>query len=72
MDTRTPADHVAAVRRHGAPVTDRQRADATALLEDLLTAAAQHGVTLDDLGWVVDLPGACLDIIRAKTRQGDR
>ncbi|MGW1550851.1 hypothetical protein [Streptomyces sp. NPDC002346] len=29
-------------------------------------AAAQHGVTLDDLDWTIDLPGACLDVIRAR------
>jgi hypothetical protein len=32
-------------------------------------AAAKHGVTLDDFDWAADLPGACLDVIRAKTRR---
>ena len=63
---RTPADRVAAVHRYGDPVTDEQRAAATALLTDLLAAAAQHGVTLDDFDWSVDLPGGCLDVVLAK------
>ncbi|MFG2098912.1 hypothetical protein [Streptomyces sp. NPDC048612] len=66
---RTLADRVGAVERFGpAPVTDQQRAAATALLADLLAAAERHGVTLDDLDWVADLPGVCLDVIRTHTR----
>jgi hypothetical protein len=61
---RTVADRIAAVKRGGGPVTDEERAAATALLTDMLTAAASHGVTLDDLDWVTDLPGACLDVTR--------
>lgn len=55
---------VAAVQRGGGPVTEEQRAAATALLADMLTAAEEHGVTLDDFDWVTDLPGACLDVVR--------
>jgi hypothetical protein len=65
-DSRSPAERVAAVHRHGAPVTDQQRAAATALLTDLLTAAGTHGITLADFDWVSDLPAACLDVVRAK------
>jgi hypothetical protein len=68
-DTRTPADRVAAIHRGGDPVTDEQRATATALLTDLLAAAEKHGVTLADFDWTVDLPGGCLDVVRAKARQ---
>ena len=65
-DTRTLADRIAAVRRGGDPVTAEQRAAAEALLTDMLAAAERHGVTLRDLDFVVDLPGGCLDAIRAK------
>lgn len=66
---RTLADRVAAIERFGpAPVTDQQRAAATALLADLLEAAERHGASLDDFDWVADLPGACLDVIRTHTR----
>lgn len=68
-DTRTPADRVAAIHRYGDPVTEQQRDAATALLADLLAAAEKHGVTLADLDHAVDLPGACVDVILAKTRQ---
>jgi len=71
-DTRTTADRIAAVERGGGPITDQQRADATALLDDLLAAAERHGVTLADLDWTVDLPGACVDVIRAQARRGKR
>jgi hypothetical protein len=66
---RTPADRVAAVQRGGGPITAQQRAAATALLESLLEAAAHHGVTLDDLDVVTDLPGACLDVTRSNRRE---
>ncbi|MEU8434674.1 hypothetical protein AB0F18_17460 [Streptomyces sp. NPDC029216] len=42
-DSRTPPERVAAVHRHGAPLTDKQLAAAPYLLEDLLKVAAQHG-----------------------------
>ena len=66
---RTLADRVAAIHRHGDPVTDEQRAAAEALLADLLEAAARHGVTLDDFDRTVDLPGGCLDVILAKAHR---
>lgn len=62
-DTRTPAERIAAVQRHGAPIADDTRTRATALLEDLLAAAARHGVGLADFDWVADLPGACVDVM---------
>lgn len=65
---RTLAERVDAIHRHGDPVTGQQRANATALLAALLDAAAQHGVTLDDFDWTIDLPGGCLDVILAKAR----
>lgn len=67
-DTRTPAARIAAVHRHGAPTTAEQREAAEQLLTDLLAAAARHGVTLTDLDHVADLPGACVDVIRAQNR----
>jgi hypothetical protein len=69
---RTPADAIAAVHRHGEPITNGQRADATALLVDLLTAAERHGVTFEDFGWVTDLPGACVDVTLARARKAGR
>ncbi|QKV94713.1 hypothetical protein HUT19_25620 [Streptomyces sp. NA02950] len=65
-DNRSPADRVAAVHRYGDPITGGQHAAATALLEALLRAAEHHGVTLADFDAVVDLPGGCLDVVRAK------
>lgn len=64
----TPAERVAAIRRGGDPITEEEREQATALLVDLLAAAERHGVTLEDLDWVTDLPGACLDVTRSKRR----
>lgn len=66
---RTTVDRVAAIERFGDPVTMQQRADATALLDDLLAAAERHGVALDDFDWVTDLPGGCLDVVLAKARR---
>lgn len=66
-DTRTAADRIAAVRRHGRPVTDADQAAAAALLTDLYAAAAQHGITPDNLGFLADLPGLALDAIRSRT-----
>ncbi|MFC8278160.1 hypothetical protein ACFUJR_37690 [Streptomyces sp. NPDC057271] len=65
---RSTGERVAAVQRHGTPVTDAERAAATRLLDAMLDAAAEHGVTLDDFDWVVDLPGGCLDASRHKNR----
>lgn len=67
---RTPADRVAVIQRGGPwPITDVHREAATALLVSLLDAAATHGVTLDDLDWVTDLPGACLDVVLHQRRR---
>lgn len=66
LDTRTLSDRIAAVQRGGPPLTPQNRYDATALLRDLLAAASKHGVTLDDIQAVDDLPGVCVDVILAK------
>lgn len=42
-------------------------AAAEQLLAAILAAAEQHGATLDDFDWSVDLPGGCLDVVRART-----
>lgn len=65
-DTRTLADRIAAVRRTTAP-TPEHAAAAEALLADLVATAARHGVTLADLDWVTDLPGACVDVTRKRS-----
>ncbi|MFJ2189954.1 hypothetical protein ACIOJE_18775 [Kitasatospora sp. NPDC087861] len=57
---RTLADRVNAVaERRPDEGTEQDRAAATALLADILHAAAKHGVTLDTFDWVTDLPGNC-------------
>ncbi|MGW3022472.1 hypothetical protein [Streptomyces sp. NPDC001221] len=66
---RSAAERVALVQRGGGPVSDDQREAATALLSDLLAAAGKHGVSLSDFDWTADLPGACLDVVRAKARR---
>jgi hypothetical protein len=58
-----PAARIGTVRRYGAPLTEEQRTEATALLTDLLTAAGFYGVDLADFDGVVDLPGACVDAL---------
>lgn len=68
----TPAERVAAVHRCGTPAGPTVVAEAVALLESLLSAAAAHGVTLADFDAVVDLPGGCLDVMVGKARQGGR
>lgn len=65
-DTRTIADRVAAVQRGGRPTTEQERYAATALLTDMLAAAAKHGVTLTDFDWVADLPAIAIDAVRAQ------
>ncbi|MFF2546485.1 hypothetical protein ACFVUY_28525 [Kitasatospora sp. NPDC058063] len=57
---RTLADRVneAAERRLGQG-TEQDKGAVTALLADMLNAAAQHGITLDVFDWVADLPGNC-------------
>lgn len=64
-DTRSLADRIAAVQRT-TPLTDDERAAAEQLLADMLAAAGRHGITLSDLDWVTDLPGACVDVIRSR------
>jgi len=68
---RSSGERVAAVQR-ATPITDAEQAAATRLLDAMLHAAEQHGVSLDDLDWTVDLPGACLDVIRTQTRHTTR
>ncbi|MDT9686418.1 hypothetical protein RND61_30750 [Streptomyces sp. TRM76323] len=51
----------------GDGTTLHERQNATLLLDALLAAAATHGVTLDDLDAVTDLPRVCLDLVRTKT-----
>lgn len=59
---RSTGERITAVTRYGSPLTDTQHAAATRLLDSLLDAAAEHGVTLDDLDDVADLPGICRDV----------
>ncbi|MFJ2866916.1 hypothetical protein [Kitasatospora sp. NPDC087314] len=71
---RTLADRVNAVaERRLDEGTEQDRAAATALLADMLHAAAQHGVTLDTFDWVTDLPGngyaAVVSPLHARTTQ---
>jgi sugar phosphate isomerase/epimerase len=51
--------NTAAARRPAEARTEQDKATATALLADMLRAAARHGLTLDTFDWVTDLPGAC-------------
>ncbi|MCI0387044.1 hypothetical protein [Streptomyces sp. CNQ085] len=67
--SQNPADRIAAVHRHGGPITDAQRAAATALLSALVETIEAEGFTLADFDAVVDLPGGCLDVILSKTRR---
>jgi hypothetical protein len=64
---RSTGDRVTTVKRHGRPVTETEHGAAVRLLDSLLDAAADHGVTLDDLDWVADLPAICLDAVRRST-----
>lgn len=61
-----PATRINAVQRCGDPVTEDQRAEATALLTDLLVASRSYGATLADFDGVLDLPGGCVDVIVAR------
>jgi hypothetical protein len=63
---RSTGERIAAVTRHGRPISPAEHGDATRLLDSLLDAAADHGVTLGDLDFVADLPGACLDVVRGR------
>ena len=71
---RTTADRIDAIaeRRHGGPLTPQQREDAIALLDKFLDAAEGYRINLDDFDFVVDLPGACYDVVtlnRVQRRQ---
>ncbi|MEU0979066.1 hypothetical protein ACIBCC_19445 [Streptomyces griseus] len=68
----TSAERVAAVHRYGTPAGPVVIAEAVSLLEALLAAAADHGVTLADFDGVIDLPGGCLDVMVGKARQVER
>ncbi|WP_042387462.1 hypothetical protein [Streptacidiphilus melanogenes] len=54
--------------RRSTPRTEEEKAAATALLADMLQAAAQHGINLDAFDWVTDLPGGCLAAVASKLR----
>lgn len=66
-DTR-PAPDITTTRINalGDGTTLDERQKATLLLDALLTAASTHGITLDDLDAVTDLPRLCLDLVRTK------
>ncbi|MFG2919568.1 hypothetical protein ACGF0D_42715 [Kitasatospora sp. NPDC048298] len=69
---RSTWQRIAAVQRGGDPITAQHRADAAALLDDVLAIAAKHGVTLDDFDWVDDLPGTCIDVISTRDARKNR
>jgi hypothetical protein len=58
-----------ATARPGTAFTTAEVGDAARLLADMLAAAEQHGIQLEDFDWTVDLPGACMDVMRAKRRR---
>lgn len=66
-DTR-PAPGITTTRINalGNGTTLHERQEATLLLDAFLAAATTHGITLDDLDAVTDLPRVCLDLIRTK------
>jgi hypothetical protein len=70
VTARTPAEAIAAVHRHGPAITAEERGAALRLLEDMLAAAAVHGITYEDFAWVTGLADACVDVVVAKTRRG--
>lgn len=73
MTDSSPHRRIAAIERGGGPITEQQRAAATALLDDLLSAAARHGVTLADFDWVTGLPDTCVDVVLQQARKrGER
>ncbi|MGC4925582.1 hypothetical protein [Streptomyces sp. DT117] len=63
---------MAAVRRFGTPAGPEVIAEAVALSEALLAAAAGRGVSLADFDDVIDLPGGCLDVVVGIARQAER
>jgi len=46
-----------------------QLASAERLLDAMLAAAEDHGVSLSHFDEVADLPGACLDVVAARDRR---
>lgn len=68
---RSTAARIADIRPTSDHITTQQRDDARRLLNALLQAAAPFGMTLGDFDWVIDLPGACVDIVLSKARRGD-
>lgn len=69
-DTRTLAARIAASQRTTQAPAE-QMAAARALLADMLAAADRHGVALADFDFVADLPAACMNVIRVKSRRAD-
>ncbi|MBD0692089.1 hypothetical protein [Streptomyces sp. CBMA123] len=70
---RTLTDRInEAAQRRPDPGTEQDKAAATALLADLLNAAAQHGITLDVFDWVTDLPGTCHRAVARRRDLADR
>lgn len=57
---------ITAIHRYGPPITSEQQEAATALLADMLAAAARHGVTLKDFDGVINLPGGCVDVVLSR------
>ena len=70
--SRDPAVRIASLHRYGEPITEQQRADARALLTDLLAAAEKYGVTLADFDGAIDLPGGCVDVITDRDARNRR
>lgn len=54
-----------AARLGGPAVTPAERADAAALLRDMLEAAHRHGVGLRHFDYLVDLPQTALMAVRS-------
>ena len=59
----------AAHERRVSRLNSAQLSAAERLLDDLLGAAARHGVSLIHLDAVTDLPMACLDVIAARDQR---
>ncbi|MFJ2876568.1 hypothetical protein [Streptomyces sp. NPDC087298] len=57
-------ERVAAAPRAGLPPTDVELTAATRLLDSMLDAASDHGVTLDAIDLSADLPAICLEVAR--------
>ncbi|MFJ4888253.1 hypothetical protein, partial [Streptomyces sp. NPDC088731] len=59
---RSTGERISAVPRAGRPLTDAEQAAATRLLDSMLDAASDHGVTLDAIDLSADLPTICLEV----------